>query len=204
MADSGGLGEEPGWRGFALPRLLQFMGPLPAALTLGAVWGVWHIPAFLAEGGLAQSNFGLFLVSAVAMTVFMTWIYVHANGNFLVAGVIPHLIANLIGDAHVLARDPDLIEAVVFVALAAIIVLAYGPSLQGLETQTACAGLTDADRPQTSAKSYISKSGRISISLGPGIRLGQRFTQATASSMSLTVHSPSRQPLPWSRRRSDP
>jgi hypothetical protein len=131
VVNSGGLGEEPGWRGFALPRLLQFMGPLPAALTLGVVWGVWHLPAFLAQGGLAGSNFSLFLVSTAAMTVFMTWVYVHTNGNFLIAGVIPHLVANLMGDAHVLARDLDKVQAVVTFAIAAIIVLAYGPSLQG-------------------------------------------------------------------------
>jgi membrane protease YdiL (CAAX protease family) len=128
---NGGFGEEPGWRGFALPRLLQLTGPLPAALTLGVLWGVWHLPAFLPQGGLAQSNFGLFLVSAVAMTVFMTWIYVHANGNFLIAGVIPHLVANLLGDAHVLARDPGQLQAGVTVVAAVIVMLAYGPSLKG-------------------------------------------------------------------------
>jgi membrane protease YdiL (CAAX protease family) len=128
---NGGLGEEAGWRGFALPRLLQLMGPLPAALTLGVVWGLWHLPLFLGQAGLAQSSFGLFLVLAVAMTVFMTWIYVHANGNFLVAGVIPHLIANFMGDAHVVARDTDKVLAAVIFAVAAIVVIAFGPSLQG-------------------------------------------------------------------------
>jgi hypothetical protein len=68
---------------------------------------------------------------AVAMTVFMTWIYVHANGNFLVAGVIPHLIANFMGDAHVVARDTDKVLAAVIFAVAAIVVIAFGPSLQG-------------------------------------------------------------------------
>jgi hypothetical protein len=131
VISNGGLGEEPGWRGFALPRLIQLMGPLPAAITLGAIWGVWHLPAFLAQGGLAHSNFGLFLVSTVAMTVFMTWVYVHANGNFLIAGVIPHFVANLMGDAHVLARDPDNVLAAVTFAVAAIVVVACGPSLQG-------------------------------------------------------------------------
>jgi membrane protease YdiL (CAAX protease family) len=128
---NGGLGEEPGWRGFALPRLLQLMGPLPAALTLGGLWGVWHLPAFLGQGGLAQSNFGLFLVSTMATTVFMTWIYMNANGNFLIAGVIPHLAANLMGDAHVLARESDKVEAGVSFVVAAILALAYGSSLTG-------------------------------------------------------------------------
>jgi membrane protease YdiL (CAAX protease family) len=131
IVGNGGLGEEPGWRGYALPRLIQLMGPLPAAITLGLVWGVWHLPAFLAQGGLANANFGLFLVTTVAMSVFMTWIYRHANGNFLVAGVIPHLVANLMGDAHVLTRDSDEVLAAVMLAGAALIVLAYGPSLHG-------------------------------------------------------------------------
>ena len=42
----GPLGEELGWRGFALPRLLDLMPALPAALLLGVVWWVWHLPAF--------------------------------------------------------------------------------------------------------------------------------------------------------------
>jgi hypothetical protein len=99
--------------------------------VLGVIWGVWHLPAFLAQGGLAGSSFGLFLVSAVAMTVFMTWIYLHANGNFLIAGFLPHLVANFLGDAHVLTRDPDKLLAAVSLAVAAVVVLGWGPSLQG-------------------------------------------------------------------------
>jgi membrane protease YdiL (CAAX protease family) len=41
----GGL-EEPGWRGFALPRLQATRSPMRATLVLGFLWGVWHIPAY--------------------------------------------------------------------------------------------------------------------------------------------------------------
>jgi membrane protease YdiL (CAAX protease family) len=46
----GPLFEEPGWRGFALPRLEAQFGPLPAALLLGTIWAAWHLPLFLYPG----------------------------------------------------------------------------------------------------------------------------------------------------------
>ena len=38
----GPLGEELGWRGFALPRLLARFGPVTATLLLGCAWTFWH------------------------------------------------------------------------------------------------------------------------------------------------------------------
>src|SRR5690349_8076050 len=39
------IGEEPGWRGFALPRLQQGYGPIAGTIILGALHGIWHLPA---------------------------------------------------------------------------------------------------------------------------------------------------------------
>ncbi|MDZ7663763.1 MAG: CPBP family intramembrane glutamic endopeptidase [Desulfotignum sp.] len=39
--------EEFGWRGLALPLLQRKFAPLWAGLILGAIWGLWHLPAFL-------------------------------------------------------------------------------------------------------------------------------------------------------------
>src|SRR5829696_636757 len=43
--DIGGVTEETGWRGFALPLLQARMTPLAATLIVGLMWGVWHFPA---------------------------------------------------------------------------------------------------------------------------------------------------------------
>jgi len=41
------MGEEPGWRGYALPRLFSAMSPLPAAAVLGLIVAAWHLPLVL-------------------------------------------------------------------------------------------------------------------------------------------------------------
>jgi uncharacterized protein len=96
----GPLGEELGWRGFLLPRLLEQMKPLSAALILGAIWMVWHLPAFFMSG-VPQSNMSLpiFMLGGMAFNVFITWLFVNARHSILIAGVIPHAIANAWGDA---------------------------------------------------------------------------------------------------------
>lgn len=45
LAIGGGL-EEPGWRGFALPRLQATRTPVRATLLLGAAWALWHVPLY--------------------------------------------------------------------------------------------------------------------------------------------------------------
>ncbi len=47
----GGGNEEPGWRGFALPRLQKRWTPLRATLLLGSVWALWHVPILVVAGG---------------------------------------------------------------------------------------------------------------------------------------------------------
>lgn len=79
----GGLGEELGWRGFALPRLQRSMHPLAATLLLGVVGAVWHWPAFrLAFGEHRGDSFPMFLLSASSLSVLFTWVY-NRSGSLL-------------------------------------------------------------------------------------------------------------------------
>lgn len=123
----GPLGEELGWRGYLLPCLLTRLSPITAALVVGAIWMVWHAPAFLLSG-LPQNNMSIpvFAVGGIALSVFITWLFVNARQSILVAGIIPHAIANAWGDA---TGPMTWINATVLVAGAVLQVIATGPSL---------------------------------------------------------------------------
>jgi membrane protease YdiL (CAAX protease family) len=94
LQDPGPLGEELGWRGYALPRLLIGRSPLAASTILGGVWFVWHLPAFFISG-TPQIGLSLpaFLLSAIALSMIATWLYLHSNGGVLLS-VLLHLAAN--------------------------------------------------------------------------------------------------------------
>ena len=90
----GPLGEEPGWRGFALPRLQPRYGPLRGTLLLGVVWCFWHLPDFLtpAQGGgpgtnLATilTNFSIFFLMVIALAIIFTWVFNHTAGSVFIA-----------------------------------------------------------------------------------------------------------------------
>ena len=74
-------GEEMGWRGYVLPRLQARHNALIASLILGVIWGVWHLPKFLAPGN--DSSFPLFMLDTVVKAVMYTWIYNSTGGSLL-------------------------------------------------------------------------------------------------------------------------
>ena len=109
-----GLGEEPGWRGFALPRLQGQYGPLAGSLLLGTLHGFWHLPAYFIPGAILEGRFDFNLFAAntlsiVAMTLIWTWLFnrggqsvffamfVHGTSN-AVSGLIPRLMGDFPGD----------------------------------------------------------------------------------------------------------
>lgn len=47
-----GYGEEIGWRGELLPRLLRHMGRIPATLLMAVIWAGWHIPLFAVNASM--------------------------------------------------------------------------------------------------------------------------------------------------------
>ncbi len=76
--------EEIGWRGFALPRLLDRWNALFSSIVLGTVWACWHLPYFLGIEGISP-DFYAFSVFAVSLSILMTWVFNHTQGSIFVA-----------------------------------------------------------------------------------------------------------------------
>jgi membrane protease YdiL (CAAX protease family) len=80
--------EETAWRGFALPRLQERFNPLVASIVLGIAWAIWHLPLFLIPGSFQSTvPFPGFLISTVATSVLLGWLFNHARGSVLVAAL---------------------------------------------------------------------------------------------------------------------
>ena len=92
---AGGAWEEPGWRGYALPRLLTGRSALEASLVLGALWALWHVPLFL-TGKQHWSD----LLLVLLVSVFVTWLFQNALYSVLVTMVF-HSVNNAFSGGYV-------------------------------------------------------------------------------------------------------
>lgn len=93
----GPLGEELGWRGYALPVLQERYSWRVASLVLGMVWGAWHLPLFyMADTAQSHIPVGLFMVSTVALSVLFAWLFNHTERSVLPALVL-HTAVNAWG-----------------------------------------------------------------------------------------------------------
>jgi membrane protease YdiL (CAAX protease family) len=89
------LGEETGWRAFALPRLADRFGAITGTLILGVLWSAWHTPLFLIPG-TPQAGTSLleFVVELTSWSMIMTWLVLRSNGSVLPA-MLFHAVANI-------------------------------------------------------------------------------------------------------------
>jgi membrane protease YdiL (CAAX protease family) len=71
-----GGNEEPGWRGFALPKMLRKQTPITASLIIGVLWAGWHLPLFFTSGWSGQgSSIIWFVINVVGLSFIMTWLF---------------------------------------------------------------------------------------------------------------------------------
>jgi len=103
-----GLGEEPGWRGFALPRLQKQWSALGASLILAPIWALWHLPLFGTE--FPAPIILAFLFSLAGATLFQTWLFNRTNGSVF-AQILLHATVNTVGAGLVfpILKGPELV-----------------------------------------------------------------------------------------------
>ena len=162
MVLSGGLNEEPGWRGFAQARLNERYGALRASLLIGVVWAGWHLPYFLAPV-TPQSSFPLvnqlgWLGGILTLSVILAWVY-NSTGSVLVVMAL-HAMANtadvvipLVPEAIVVdgVVDEGAVGTVVLVHLAVYVLIALAlVAYYGRET------LSDGEIP---GAAYVGERG---------------------------------------------
>jgi uncharacterized protein len=127
------FGEEYGWRGYLLPRLLP-LGEIRASVLIGVIWGVWHLPLLLAglnyPGGNVWLAIIVFIFVTVALSFTYTWFYVASSGSVLVAAVF-HASTNQFSDTfwvppRLTAVTPFASSLVGAVLIMALVVVMYG------------------------------------------------------------------------------
>jgi len=93
---AGPIGEEFGWRGFLLPELLNKYSLIYAAIILGLIWGVWHLPLYLTTTFSSFDTALLFISQTVATTIIMSLIFIKTNGSILIS-ILYHWLINVLG-----------------------------------------------------------------------------------------------------------
>lgn len=136
------FGEEIGWRGFALPQMLQKYGALKASVILGIIWGFWHLPTDY----IAYSNYGLWFIpvfllfgpiNLTAHAVIMTFLYKKTGGS-LFAMICYHFSITLCGiltpSFSFSGPADDTVKTMVTVAVfvaAAVLIAVFSKEIKG-------------------------------------------------------------------------
>ena len=151
VALTDGLGEELGWRGFALPRLLSRHTPWVASLLLGLLWATWHLPLLWTEGRtLYGQPFWVLLLDLSAKSVLFTWVFLRTRGSVLIA-VLLHASNNVFAVSPVVSDTSTLTLPLIAVGLQwvlAVLVLIGGrPSFVRRVTDPEVLGPRQASDP---------------------------------------------------------
>jgi uncharacterized protein len=159
------IGEEVGWRGYALPALQARYGALVSSVILGTMWALWHLPLFF-NPDLFYSNlpFVLQLALQVPLAILFTWVFNSTGGSVLLA-ILLHATINASGqlwkvmpeysvepasaaEAAAATTHMNLMFAIVVGVAAVVVVLVYGPrDLSRHPREVLVASGAGSDRP---------------------------------------------------------
>jgi hypothetical protein len=160
-----GIGEEVGWRGYALPALQARHGAFLSSVVLGTVWALWHLPLFF-NPDMLYSNlpFVIQLAIQIPMAILFTWVFNSTGGSVLMA-ILLHAMVNASGqlwkvmpeysvepasaaEAAAATAHINLMVAIVIGIAAAVVVLAYGPRNLSRHPRQVLAAAGDESQPR--------------------------------------------------------
>lgn len=125
------LGEEIGWRGYLLPRLLNNQTDLAASLMVGLVWGLWHLPELWPmNAGRDPVTLPLFLADIILISILYTWLHANSRGSLLLVSLFHGVYDLLVMYASAslpFIRQTRGLETVVILIMVLVIVAIYGP-----------------------------------------------------------------------------
>lgn len=110
---SGPWSEEFGWRGYVLDPIVRRFGPLPGAVLLGLLWGIWHLPLYgmpatwHGQMGFRLEGFWTFMALSVGLSLLMTRIHL-ATQRSILAALLVHFAANIV--SQLVAPVSDRVE----------------------------------------------------------------------------------------------
>jgi len=137
-----GIGEEVGWRGYALPRLQAGYSAFISSVILGVIWTLWHLPLFFNPAtGYSITPFWVFLVFLLPVSILITWVFNSTGGSVLLVMIL-HAVLNA-STSPMWRAIPDystreatttavtthlyLVQAAVLWVAVIAVVLVYGP-----------------------------------------------------------------------------
>ncbi len=119
-----GMGEEVGWRGYALPRLQRTHNALSATIILTCFWAFWHLPQFfyLFDPAIAPG----WVLGLFAGALVFTWLFNGTGGSVLVLAVA-HGCFNFVSASSAGHGVLAAVISAVVMGWAVIVVLVYRP-----------------------------------------------------------------------------
>ena len=119
-----GLGEELGWRGYLLPRLLSRYRAVPASLILGLGWWLWHLPLVWTAGAAIEDQpLWLLLADLLAKSLIFTYVFLGTQGSVLFA-IMLHASTNLFVVSPAVGADGDMTLPLVALVLKVVLAAA--------------------------------------------------------------------------------
>lgn len=134
-----GIGEETGWRGYALPSLQKKFSALASTFILTVGWACWHIPAFIYRPLYSQmdvAGIAGFFFSMLMGSFVLTWLYNSTKGSLLIVAIFHAMIELIFMSKNITVNISTYLGIVFMIAAALIIIIAKKANLSLLTKQT--------------------------------------------------------------------